>query len=58
MTQHDREKFRAHVRTITNPQCWTAYDEQMAARRLDYASLVLMEIVTRGLKRDVREYAY
>jgi len=55
VTEQDRDNFKAHIRIITDPQCWDAYDKQMAARRLDYASLVLREIVNRGLKRKVCE---
>jgi hypothetical protein len=52
VTNTDRIKFKAYMRSCTNPECWSEYDKEMSAKRIEYASMALAEIVSRGLKRD------
>jgi len=52
VTDTDRIKFKTYMRSCSNPQCWSEFDKEMAAKRIEYASMALAEIVSRGLKRD------
>jgi len=45
-------KFKTYMRSCSDPQCWSEFDKEMAAKRIEYASMALAEIVSRGLKRD------